>query len=294
MAVVSVQEIWDGREGSMDEAFVRRYTRVFRVTTNSTQDGPETVLNVGASLPLMGQPWNDGTSVDVGARCVRLSPSQDQDNPMLWLVRVEYTSETPSFTTRDPTLWTQDPLGRPAEVEWDFEAYKRVAQQDQAGNAILNSAGDPYDPPLEVDDHRLILKLAWNQLDYDPQAALGYQDAVNSDQFAGADPGFCKIRKYKGKLTYETGLVFYRMECEIEFRDELIQPQLLDAGYQVISGGKKITALDQNGQPYSHPVLLDGAGGQLAVNGVPVLTTYAVYRTVAFGSIGLPDFSVQN
>src|SRR5262249_15878222 len=87
------------------------------------------------------------------------------------------------------------PLFKRPDVRWGFANFQRpgIWTIDNPSRAIVNSAGEPFDPPVEIDDSRLVLTLVRNEPAFAPLTSLLYKDAINSDTFLGAAPGLAKI-----------------------------------------------------------------------------------------------------
>src|SRR5581483_6338239 len=145
MAVLSVREIWNGRRGSADEKAVREYARVFRVVTSNSLDGAlvaETAVDPfnGTAIPNLFASYIEpnGTTFDLTAIARKIDVVQDDSDPNTWLV----------------TVSNPNPLLRPSEIKWSFAQFQRIADVDIYGAAVVNSAGEAFDPPAEKDDSR--------------------------------------------------------------------------------------------------------------------------------------------
>ena len=298
--ITRVGEIWDNRQGYIDELFVRRYVRVFRVLTDDPTDGTQEVQQA-AGLPQLYDVWTDGSQIDLGARCKSIQPQQDQDDPRAWKVVCEYTSESPSGTNRDPALWIAargDPTQAPPEVRIEYETYRKILTIDYSnegpgggGKPLNNSAGFPFDPPVEVDAHRLVLQIDWNSSSFDAVGALQVIDCTNVDVWMGFPQYSLKIRKYGGQVMFGNGVTYWRRSAEIELRPELFLAGILDKGFQVLTGGNPKQNLDVNAQPLSTAIPLNGSGAALAANANPVYLTFLIARPISFGGLDIPNIS---
>jgi hypothetical protein len=185
MAVTSVTEIWDSRDGSSDEMFVDTLTRQFRVRTDSMLDGPSTI-SVANGLPRRWDIYQDPNGFpDLFARCQKLAVKQT-DDPFTWIATATYTSkrvfkEEAKQAQKGGNQVDQNPLNRPPDISWSLTTYQRAVAFDASdGRPIMNSAADKFDPPIEIDDSRLVLVYSRNEATFTAQLALDYQDAVNS------------------------------------------------------------------------------------------------------------------
>jgi hypothetical protein len=263
VAVQSVTEKFDGRDHSVSDKGVRTYTRVFEATTNSNYTGP---VAVRAALFTefgieRGAAYSTDTESDTGCLCKKITPRQS-DNPKVWEIRVEYDSETDDEE--------ENPLDRPAVYAWSFQPATRAVWKDIDGHGILNSAGQYFDPPIEIDDSRPVLTVTRNEADFDPALAISYQDAVNDSDFLGFDAGQAKVANISATSQFENDVAYWQVQYEFHFRREGWELQILDQGRYAKVGGKlvRIPEYDSAGNaiPNSHvadPVPLDGNGARL-------------------------------
>ena len=316
MSIKSVGEIWESRKGTIDELSVRRYTRIFRVLTDDPLDGSKEIVTAvdpddGTSIPAMGSTWTDGTLQDQGARVFNIDPQQDSEDPVHWKVTVEYTSGPPSGTNRDPSLFVAQsgqPLAFPPEVRFDFDTYRRGVINDIYGNPVLNAAGTPFSPGIEVDQHRLVIFIEWNSINYNALQAAYYIDSINNDTYLGLPPYSLKIRKWGGELRYQDGQPFWRRQVELEVRIDQLSISsdapatavpdsflfnILNAGHQIYNSGTQQledARNPTNGQIYSSAVPLSVDGGSvLTAREVPNYLQFHIYNEIAFGSLDIPD-----
>ena len=91
MGFRSVCELHDGRTGGLSEGLERRYTRRFRVRTDSKAVGPIDVM-FAPGVPRLYDPYQSyGTNeFDSFALCRRVTPTQDADDWFTWVVECEY------------------------------------------------------------------------------------------------------------------------------------------------------------------------------------------------------------
>jgi len=85
MAYTLFTEVAEGRTASVDQKFNRTYTRVFLVRTDAASYGPAYAAS-HPSLPVIFSAHNE----DANAYCLSISPSQDQGDPTLWRISVNY------------------------------------------------------------------------------------------------------------------------------------------------------------------------------------------------------------
>lgn len=252
---------------------VRTYTRAFRFRVDSQADD---AWEVGShpDSPRIGQAFRDAWCISVTPACT--------DPWTGWTVTAEYSSEREM--NEDPT---QDAM----QIRVYTEQFQKPAVFDKNGEKIVNSAGDPFDPPLMMDDSRRVISLVRNVAAY-PSWVLSYQDAVNSDSFTVRGityaAGVGKVQSVSisdGQI--RNGYPFYTLEVLIHLQKNgwILQP--LDVGFRELdyAGTSLINILNPGDEERpSAPVPLDGAGRALAEPSTTnnVLLSYSVYDTQPF------------
>lgn len=257
MAVLTAKKIADGRGG--DEEFrgnktVRSYTDVYRVVTNNFTDEAAVVRSI---LPQIGSVY----SFDARAFLRRVSTSQSIAKTV-WIANLFYSTE---FEVEP------DPTDDPARITWGFEKFQRAVFEDKDGKGIVNSAGDPFDPTVMIDDSRQIVTLRKN-LGFVPSWILTYRDAVNLAAFTvdgvsvGARIG--KIDDIQISEVQERNDIFYRaLTLKIAMNPDTWDTKVLDQGFRKkdpSDGTKRNNIISDDGTDPAKPVLLDGSGAVLA------------------------------
>lgn len=247
---------------------VRTYTEVHRLTTDSKTDSAYTIGS-NPNLPLIGQSHSD----DPLAWCNQLDV-QCTDGYAGWTVTATYSSE---FELND------NPLNEPARVRFDGEKYQVVADQDQDGAAILNSAGDYfYDPAVMRDKTGLTISISKNLYTV-PSYVLSLPDAVNSSTFTIRGVSFsarqAKVDRVSISDTLErNGISFITLNIDIQCRAETWDIQPLQAGYTYLKDGVPVRATNEgDGSFCTVPVLLNSAGEKIE-NPLPSQAEYGSFR----------------
>lgn len=279
MAVIDIEEIWQGREGD-DDTKVRTHTRVWRARTNDPLDDDVVVM---AAVPVSP---GDPHPSDAGAYAIRSNARQDATR-LIWLITVTYSSEREI---------APNPLDDPAVITWNGEPFQRPLVVDKDGKAVLNSAGDYFDPPIMRDDSRQLVNVVKN-VGAVPGWILDYHDVVNSDTFTvdgvSVSPGKGKIKWIPIGEWQERNEIAYRVltiQIHLDKRGWNFKP--LDQGYRYILASiptQRIRMPDANGASLTSPGLLNGTGQQLA-NPSPdnaVFLDFEGYDEVPFGILPL-------
>ena len=278
MTVIFKEETGEGRSAS-NEKGMRKYSRAFRLETTSQMDGPYAVGS-DANLPAIGSLHPE----DSNAWCVSLRV--ENSNPWKgWTVTAEYTSEREI---------TEDPTAEPAAITWSSEQFQRPVIYDNSGNAVVNSAGDPFDPPVMMDDSRPVVTISKN-LAVVPAWILAYQDAVNSDAFyvdgitVGA--GLAKVQSVTvGEVQRRNNISFrvVNLVIHLERNGWLVEAQ--DVGFRELGyGGRQNILNDVDSERPSAPVPLDGAGAHIVdpTSATNVTISFSVYATQVYSALPL-------
>lgn len=301
MAIRDVTELWSGRTGVIGDDYNRQYARVFQVRTTDEKDGPITA-GFAPGIPRMWDAYTNagGTEVDLLSRVRRIDPDQDDADPKLWIVRVEYepiTSEVPSGAGSsgssggtggggsDPAKpggggAADRPELQPPKIRWTSADHTKVMRKgyDNEGRftatveakrkvPVVNSAGQPFDPIPEYEDGYPILEISRIEASFDPLKARDYRYAVNDEPFLFAPPEHAQTLPIEAEQVWIGGFPYWQVGYRIRFNDESWQTEILDAGYMRADAAEpddvtKVTAiLDPDSRsPVSEPWPLDGHG----------------------------------
>jgi hypothetical protein len=284
MAVASIGEVWAGRRYNDNLKFIQEYVRVFQVFTDTKTDGPDTVLSAPGMPQLYDSYTNaSGTEVNVAALVKYREPLQDNDDPTKWLVRVQYTTNIDEILQANPLL-------RPAKVSRKTERFTRPIFQDANGAAIVNSAGQPFSPPPEVEDFRLVIEVQKNFLALDDfNLSNNFLYRTNSVTFLGFPPNTLWLADYSATQTIEYPTVYDA--CTFSFHANPLTWTLfiLDQGYYYVDGSNNLRRVQDpfTAQPLSAPALLNGSGAQLAHGGTPVFLSFTKFFSADFNSLAI-------
>ena len=326
MTVIEITEL--NQSEGVYSATVVNFDRHFLVKSDCLSENPWTVIT-GKSKSLVAIPklydtYRVNNLSIQSVICTSIAPRQRKDQPYFWDVACHYDwvcvnvakSGSSSNFQNDPVDWLPT-------ISGDFVKYQRPVYTDIFGNAIVNSAGDPYDPPAMIDDHRFQLRIGRYETTASANTSLTYMDAVNSDTFWGVDPGYAKIIGIAPEMKPIQNYIYWHMTYTIEFRADGWNLKPLDKGYYCLidqNGDPSSTAedpdcmsvpiLDGAGNPVKVPQCLDGLGnpldrGQSAqvyppshdagdgyLPGDPEYDEsagYKVYKQMAFSGLNLPD-----
>ncbi len=305
MTVSAALELRDKRKFGFAKGGVRTYRRTFLVVTDTKTDGPQAIL--GASgIPQHLSAYSLTSETDFAALAVSFSARQLPKTPLHWHVTVSYTTDVDKDKEEQQGGTSEgdgDILLEPPTVAFGFETYRIVAHEDVGGEdpiALVNSAGQPFDPPLMIDDSRPVLTVARNEFAFDPLQAIDFKDAINNDKFIGAEIGQVKVKGITATTELQPGnpeSEFWRVTYIFLFRREGWKLRVLDTGTRVKTGGP-----GGEFKPYTEDgvvteVELDGFGNKLTDGANPVFLEFDVYKTRTFAqlqidqTLGIPGFT---
>ena len=164
---------------------------------SSTYDGPNLACAaVGIGIGDAYEPNGNQFEFDTFAYCNSITASQIEGDGVGWIVVVEYGPYSSLWAGGGPK---QNPLLQPIDVSWSQRSQEIVVDIDINGNAIMNTAGDRFDPPLMEDDPRFVLTVIRNEQSFNQSIQVQYRNAINADPFAGYDPLMVRVLSIKSR-----------------------------------------------------------------------------------------------
>lgn len=252
---ITLHGIKPATRGGRNSKGQRTYVRVYIL---SSTDISENEYDVGShpSLPYIGEVHD----VDTGAYCYDIDVKQVAGY-VGWEVTVSWSTEW---------VLDQDPTLDAAVIEWDSEQFQKPAVFDRDGKAILNSAGDFFDPPVMMDDSRRIVTIQKNLASV-PAWILSYKDAINIAGFTvdglTVAAETAKVQAVRvGGNNYRNGTTFRSLTLTLCIDEDGWDLSPLDQGFRKIGYGGELENIRNPGdnERPSSPVCLDGSGGELA------------------------------
>lgn len=231
---------------------------------------------------------------------VLVEAKQERDNPFLWRVTVSYEGK-------------DDPTAELPEVTTQDTEYQEYRTEDVYGRPVTNSAFDPFDGGMPVDEAwdsltitRNLPYTAWdtnrkgvyrNTLNLLP-FRLGNQVDANGDPI-DLPPGTVRLKRIseqrmvRSKAAAVASAKFYwRVTAELVIDQRVFRPEaggeeeavlhrwtVADAGFNTLAAGVKQPMLLPGASKPTEPQLLDGSGGLL----VPVQNQWPAVRQGSAG-----------
>ena len=296
MAVIFVGEKRDGKEGSQVVGSITD-RRTFIVRTDNQQDGRVTVL-AAAGLPRMFDLYQTDTDVDHASHAIRRNARQT--SRFVWEVTIEYSTEV-EFESEE----VQDFLGVPIRVaiswvkdqeviEGSIEEVSQNPDKAPLSDGAVNSAGEPFDPPVTKDVSRMVLTFHQNEPTYSILRARRYVDRINSDPWFGFGPQELKMEAIvtPGKqsvIQNDIPVQFYPIQYVIAVNLQTWNKFILNQGTFYREGGipgVRKAFLTEEGFPRIG--LLAADGDKLEAGEDSTYTQINAYLRDVFGALGLP------
>lgn len=266
MALVWVKEEWFQRGADGDGLLKQQVVRSWLIKMDAIHDQGQVYLLAAASLPGRFDPHP--TLLLATARRIRIK--QLTESPFFWRVTITYSSEPINKEDKD-TEENEDPLDRPPRISIDREQFEIPVFEDREGEAILNSAGDPYIDPIVWPASRKRYNVVYNA------AAI---PTWHDDLEGKTNDGNVTITKGATAKTYdedqllympgpisdlkeENGVAYMEIGFSLLVKRETWTVRMLDNGYQYLDSGTKKVIVIEGDRP-TDPQLLDGSGGLLA------------------------------
>jgi len=303
MAVVSVQERTEGQQATIGTG--KQYRRVWLVTLSSATDGARVASTAsagGVSIPSRGNAHPNNTS----AKVVRIDPQMHGDQ-LHWLVAVDYQTPDSNRTSADEA---ENPLNDPVEVTWstEFQTVPITEAFDGTNKIpVLNSANDPFDPPVEQEDATSTVTIVRNEAHL-PKFGADYVNTVNSaaTTIAGlpVKARQARIVECSAQRAERNGTRYWQVTYRILFKlkditgtDDNWDRHVLDQGYfewpDGIGADKQRRRIAVDGKEAKEPQRLDGSGVALAPETAQkdsIWRTFRTYRERSFAPLSL-DFN---
>ena len=195
----------------------RNYTREFLVVTDNYN--PDINEDIFAEIPIAAyESYPDDTYA------LARSKEVDMISPGFWSVKVKYASEpVDPKKTKNQTNDTK-PDQRPWVISYDSVQTEKILLKDYNNIAVVNSAGQMFDPVVTVPSCNPIIRiLFYKSRDvFDPSDISYYTDTINLNSFLidgySWDQRKLRINKIKADPVQEFGGFWMKLEVEIEVK----------------------------------------------------------------------------
>lgn len=276
MAILSVKRMRRNRNSSQDLKTMRAQT-CYQVITDDPATS-EIQIRRAPGMPRVGDPHPD----DLRLTVVNIETGDPDDSGVAWNdVKVKYEALVNGAAEETVT----SPLDLPAEVSWGGRKTQEPIDMDILNNPIVNTVGEPFDPPIVETFTDQEITITKNLATWDPVAMQTYFNAVNQDAFLGFRPGTVLMDELKAKRIVTPTLVYWAATFVMLVRvapPDGAPPEMSWArrikneGFYCSDGGtptpKIIRALDASNKPVVLPVPLKADGTRVLVTPGPIPT----------------------
>lgn len=183
MSIIGERHHWNGASGEARLGEGRNYNAIYQITTNNKYDGPAAILahfasgGINGNLPYLGSPYSYGlgNDFDTNAVCDSIRPTRSGESEFLWQVDLHYGTNEDEEGEDENGKKTGNPLNfrdeidvghmnisRPVEKAWrlgGFVGTAAIAYPIGSFGEVVNSAGVPFNPPLEREDYIFVLRI---------------------------------------------------------------------------------------------------------------------------------------
>lgn len=187
-----------------------------------------------------------------------------------------------------------NPVNKPATIRTTSERTKKLLTEDQDGDAVLNTAGDPFVPAIEIDTVANTLVISRNEqaIDLsrnDPKA--GWVDTINDAAYGPYPARTLKVCPVVyGQEYHQTCGVYYPAQYHLEVNGDTWDVIVDSMGYRQVdpnstASNPPLQNVLIEGIPADEPVFLDANGRYLPppVNKDDIVKqTFKAYRTMSF------------
>ncbi|OJW11209.1 MAG: hypothetical protein BGO49_11120 [Planctomycetales bacterium 71-10] len=223
----------------------------------------------------------------------------------VWKVTLAFAPRDPSKDDRGPIDedGSRDPFAARPTVSAHSESEEVAVTHDRDGEPILNSAGDPFDPPLAISKPCLVIEVSRMERYFLLDRVEDLESHVNDAEWMGWPAGSVLCKSIKPRQVWLEDVNGYGWEVEYEFAfkrpliaddggdDVTVYPgwavQVLDCGMrQKVSGAWKDIQVDN--KPVSTPVPLKSDGTVASPTDDPHYLTFNLYPPADFSVLDFP------
>jgi len=274
--------------------------RVFQMQASARESG--VLILASPLLPEYNDEHPDNDKILCRTRTA--SPEGEGDT---WLVTCGYEpdSSTYSSETGDINPWDLPPYN----ISFGVVTYNRVLKEgyqqgDTRGNpteAVLNSAQDPFDPPVETVEYNSLLKFSYNKRHFSLKYVSRYQGTINASPIdvlgysvANSHGRLNNISASKIDVTDSDGDYvhsYYKIDIEVELAMKVFDVKVLDSGFYEFIGGEKYAILNSdidtagNDDEVTEPQKLNGDG---ILSEDAVYLSFNPFFTTRWSGLGMP------
>lgn len=245
--------------GGIDADYARDSSRAHLIWSDVADDENYIIGHCGISI-------GSAHPTDLYQRCLavratlidRTTYPIDNSDAFLWKLEVSYGHW--NIMERSPD---GNPLNIPTRFRLDFNSQLVPCLVDVEGNPIVNSAGDYYDPPVEVERVNATLTVMRNESGANLANVASYGNTINLNPWNGFPAKTVRMLPIKmPAVAYSQAVntLYYPMEYVFEINFDTWTKQVLNQGYRQLDDAGNLVPILVNGQPVDVPIMLDEDG----------------------------------
>lgn len=290
MSIVNVTKKWSGPVAG-DGSNGPTATEIFTVLLDASSPYGHVTAKNAPGIPRIQQRHPNVSTLYVTDR------NSSVTAPSLYEVTVTYGSKEQADTAAE----NEEPTAQPFHIQKSWEGTTEAVDTDINGDPILNSAGEPFDPPLsaEILDELYVITGWLDDTKANRDRLDEFNNTVSSDTVYGRGAGRGRMRTAYNRITFG-GRRFLEITIEILFRkppegvtaEQAWDRRVLDQGYRelVTTNGvtEDVEITDALGKAKSQPTKLDGEGHAIDKDAEPYWHYFRMHRRKRFGELDLP------
>jgi len=262
MGVTGVHRDWQGETFTQGASSYASDTYVVQATADTPRLVIAAAAAGGVAIPPRGTPHPEDPSIVVR----EIEPKRV--GPAVWRVTVDYaTPDTDGGGgTGEDQAAIDNPLKRRPTVRRSSRVSYEAVNTDYFGEAVTNSAGDTPQG-LQRPYYDTVLTITRNQRNASAEEAALYENTTNLNRVLGYPPGQVLCERIDIDPAFEAGFgAYWQVTWNLAVRNDAVgwDGRFVDEGFHYLDAdGNRKVAVDDDGQPYTQPVLLNGSGGIL-------------------------------
>lgn len=252
---------------SIDERFVRRHVRIYRVHTDDPLMDALAATNTSL-LPSMYSSYSTSLTSDRGATLRDISAERDDNDPKIWIVTCSYSNERRPLRASEHLAdvgggaggggsggssrgseTEQNPLLRVPDVQFGAQKYQEPYERDYYGKPVLLASGERPDPMPMRDKTRQTITVTRNEPGFNARVAREYFDTLNDRELRVAGNRFptatLKVDSITGTLKFENNYLFYTITYSLSVLQPETVDRVLDAQSPTLLFSESVSGWDQ-------------------------------------------------
>jgi hypothetical protein len=227
--------------------------------------------------------------------CVAKRKSVRMTDIGLWEITVDYDNKTTPADKQEAQDKTQDPTLKPPIFKFGSVKGTKTVNVDTVGNAVVNSAGMPFENGLEIPWCHPTIQITTYKNSFDFTKVSTFVNSINQAAWVvsalpftfAANTVLCT--EYTFSSVFEQNAYYWQVDITLEYDPEGWNPvKILDCGTHTKGepGGKPQPILSDDGTSgVTSPIPLDGNGEVLDPDAPAEYLPFVPYTEVDFDEL---------